>query len=425
MRLIGYDRKYFFHIQHTDLLFQFSDEDLSSTQNDLTRATLSFEVEEEEYSNTIITFTVRDDIGITSKACRRGQKLKIKWGIKNEGSLLGIFSLGSDEITSSTIRGPVTATVITSNGFFSGGKHFRTVVLRATKLETRAKLTKTFESGTYESIIRARAEEMGYSDSIVSFPEKSTEINPKRCLIQSNETNHEFLLRLALKFGCILIQCLNDKGSLILIFSQTLDLLDKGFTKIKGQTGNYHYFDYGNNQSNLLESPKYDLGTGSSMGSSASISKDADGKLVATFTSSETEKTTQYVLNTDKVRKALRSVSPAEALRLNVMVQSASFEDFMDDDKIKPPFDKYFDVKTFTTAPEQMGWSFEAPVVPDPVFQIGDRCWIGPKNDTGESVIPPEIKSYRKSGKNALWRLAKSKWKHDGGGVSQDLVMKR
>lgn len=432
----GYNGQYWFHVEHQNPAFSLGGNPQAHV-NQATKQMTSFSVTEEEYAAGMADFTIRDNTGLFSKAFRRGQQLTLRWGLDIDPlSLLTYFAdLESDEITGASFMRSMTGTVMSANGFFQGGEHFLRVVIRMGFLQQRAKLSVTFTEGTVGSILSQIASQyldVPVANQVISFSESTTVVSKRQPLIMAGETVLEFLRRMAVKYNAKLIFQHKPlppgvSGSSLLMqfvgFDQEDNVSHQGLA-LRSVSGSYHYMDYGNDKSNIVDDPEYDLGDGSSMGSVPIVSQ-VDGRYQLTFVSAETEYTTQYTLNSAKIKSDLASRPTGERFELLKLIEEGSFESFAQDGQILPPYNRYFIRETFRTAPEQLGWQFNCHVIPNPLMQVGDRAWIGPKTDNGQSVIPPHLKSYRAGGSPRTWRVAKMIWSHDGSKTSHKVTLKK
>nr|WP_017853863.1 hypothetical protein [Leptospira interrogans] len=426
MILPGPKRQYYFKIKALNPKFT----DLEYKDSDIGFNILSFSVEEEMFMNTIINLTIIDNVGLDTKMFSRGQTFSVEWGLDASSDLPGFLDFGADEIRGSFKNLISCAVVTTSNGYFQGGKHIRTITLRTGKFAGRPMLTREFNTGTVEDAIRAVANLLDFKKVDISFPRQGELLTRRNPLVQAKETNFQFIRRQAEKYGCVVYSTRDDKGTEILHFRETKEVHEKSKQELSYRMGQYHIFNYGNDQSNIVGEPSYDLGPGSSLGSSTSITLDQNGRMVATFQASETESTLSYVLSMKAIEEVVGSKdATAEFNR----VMNASFEEFIvPDDQIAEHggpihknFKRYFEFKPNSTMPEQNGWTFRCSTVPNPLYKIGDRVHLGPTDEKGWCVIPPDIRSCRKNAKAKFWRLAKHTWTHDASGVKQELELKR
>ncbi|MBE0302199.1 late control protein [Leptospira interrogans] len=418
----GPKRQYYFKIKALNPKFT----DLEYKDSDIGFNILSFSVEEEMFMNTIINLTIIDNVGLDTKMFSRGQTFSVEWGLDASSDLPGFLDFGADEIRGSFKNLISCAVVTTSNGYFQGGKHIRTITLRTGKFAGRPMLTREFNTGTVEDAIRAVANLLDFQKVDISFPRQGELLTRRNPLVQTRETNFQFIRRQAGKYGCVVYSTRDDKGTEILHFRETKEVHEKSKQELVNREGQYHIFNYGNSQSNIVGDPSYDLGPGSSLGSSTSITLDQNGRMVATFQASETESTTTWVLNT----KAINEAADNGDIEAYNRVMNASFEEFIVPDgkggeKIEDTFKQYFTEQTNSTMPEQNGWTFRCSTVPNPLYKIGDRVHLGPTDEKGWCVIPPDIRSCRKNAKAKFWRLAKHTWTHDASGVKQELELKR
>ncbi|MDI7202077.1 late control protein [Leptospira santarosai] len=428
MILPGPKRQYYFKIKALNPKFT----DMEYKDSDIGFNILSFSVEEEMFMNTIISLTIKDNVGLDTKIFSRGQTFSVEWGLDASSDLPGFLDFGADEIRGSFKNLISCAVVLTSNGYFQGGNHMRTITLRTGKFAGRPRLTKEFNTGTVEDAIRTIANLLDFKKVNISFPRQGELLTKRNPLVQAFETNFQFIRRQAEKYGCVVYSTRDDKGTEILHFRDTKEVHEKSKQELSYRMGQYHIFNYGNDQANIVGEPSYDLGPGSSLGSSASMTYDQNGRPVATFHSSETESTTTWVLNMDKVNEKARGNKDEATAELN-RIMAASFEEFiLPDDKITEEggpihedFRGYFTPQPNSTMPEQNGWTFSCSTVPNPLYQIGDKVHLGPIDERGWTVIPPDIRSCRKNAKAKLWRLAKHTWTHDASGVKQDVGLKR
>ncbi|WP_254056029.1 hypothetical protein [Leptospira mayottensis] len=273
-------------------------------------------------------------------------------------------------------------------------------------------LTREFNTGTVEDAIRAVANLLDFKKVDISFPRQGELLTRRNPLVQAKETNFQFIRRQAEKYGCVVYSTRDDKGTEILHFRETKEVHEKSKQELSYRMGQYHIFNYGNDQSNIVGDPSYDLGPGSSLGSSASVTLDQNGRMVATFQASATESTLSYVLSMKAIEKAVGSKNATAEFN---RIMAASFEEFIiTDDKtgeedISGEFKQYFKLQPNSTMPEQNGWTFRCATVPNPLYKIGDRVHLGPTDEKGWCVIPPDIRSCRKNAKAKLWRLAKTR----------------
>ncbi|MDI7218856.1 late control protein [Leptospira santarosai] len=423
MILPGPKRQYYFKIKALNPKFA----DLEYKDSDIGFNILSFSVEEEMFANTLISLTIVDNIGLDTKIFSRGQTFSVEWGLDASSDLPGFLDFGADEIRGSFKNLISCAVVLTSNGYFQGGNHMRTITLRTGKFAGRPRLTKEFNTGTVEDAIRTIANLLDFKKVNISFPRQGELLTKRNPLVQAFETNFQFIRRQAEKYGCVVYSTRDDKGTEILHFRDTKEVHEKSKQGLSYRMGQYHILNYGNDQANIVGEPSYDLGSGSSLGSSGSITLDQNGRMVATFHSSETESTVSQVLSMKKIQEVVGSKkATAEFNR----VMAASFEEFIVPDgkggeKIGGGFENYFIEQKNSTMPEQNGWTFSCSTVPNPLYQIGDKVHLGPIDERGWTVIPPDIRSCRKNAKAKLWRLAKHTWTHDASGVKQDVGLKR
>lgn len=422
----GPKRQYYFKIKALNPKFT----DLEYKDSDIGFNILSFSLEEEMFMNTIINLTIKDNVGLDTKMFSRGQTFSVEWGLDASSDLPGFLDFGADEIRGSFKNLISCAVVTTSNGYLQGGNHIRTITLRTGKFAGRPMLTREFNTGTVEDAIRAVANLLDFKKVDISFPRQGELLTRRNPLVQARETNFEFIRRQAEKYGCVVYSTRDDKGTEILHFRETKEVHEKSKQELVNREGQYHIFNYGNSQSNIVGDPSYDLGPGSSLGSSVSVTLDKNGHPVATFQASGTESTQTWVLNMDKVNDAANSPGAITELK---RIMAASFEEFiLPDDRITEKdgpihedFRKYFKLQTNSTMPEQNGWTFRCSTVPNPLYKIGDRVHLGPTDEKGWCVIPPDIRSCRKNAKAKFWRLAKHTWTHDASGVKQELELKR
>ncbi|EMO53894.1 phage late control protein D [Leptospira noguchii] len=422
MILPGPKRQYYFKIKALNPKFT----DLEYKDSDIGFNILSFSVEEEMFANTLIDLTIKDNVGLDTKIFSRGQKFSVEWGLDASSDLPGFLDFGADEIRGSFKNLISCAVVNTSNGYFQGGSHIRKIELRVGKFAGRPMLTKEFNTGTVEDAIRTIANLLDFKKVDISFPRQGELLTRRNPLVQARETNFQFIRRQAEKYGCVVYSTRDDKGTEILHFRDTKEVHEKSKQELVNREGQYHILNYGNDQSNIVGEPSYDLGPGSSLGSSTSITLDQNGRMVATFQASETESTISQVIN----MKAVQDDADKGDMKAYNLVMNASFEEFIVSDgkggeKIGDRFKKYFTDQKNSTMPEQNGWTFRCSTVPNPLYKIGDRVHLGPTDEKGWCVIPPDIRSCRKNAKAKLWRLAKHIWTHDASGVKQDLELKR
>ena len=425
MILPSYDRQYWFYLQHGDNpWFKFTNDSLEGHYNAGTMKSVSFSVEEEEFAYPICRFSILDNVGLSSKIFLRGQPWKISWGLDFGNSFLEFQnSLARDELNGITKR-TMQAFSLAPGGHFQNGQHIRDVTLRLGRgMDDRQLYADRFTSGTVKNVIQEMASRLGCKRSLISFPRsENIAVTLRNPLIMNNETVLQFLRRMSEKYNAkLVIQQFNYDPILIFI---DWDLQTRAnFGALRELQGSIHYFDYGNTQSNIIGDPKYDFGTGSSMGSNISFVTLPDGQQALQFSAAGQETTTNYVLNMEEVNKA---ASGGNGIQILQEVLEASMGDFIDDNgQIKAPFKRYFLSQENQTVPEQMGWQFEFETVPNPFIQAGDMAWLGPKTQGGESVLPPEVKSFRVGSPGALWRIHSTKWTHDGSGVKQEVKLRR
>jgi hypothetical protein len=418
---------------------------------------LSFSAEEEEFGMLSVSLQIADFTGAMDKAFQKGQQYLVKWGVKqdqfkNFASTVQKFGLsGTDgnfkenEVKSDNVydyvRGGedgIKCFVTDSSFTIQGGVTVWSISLRGGVPSGRAKETKVYDNNqTLEDVIYDtclslipnfnKADlllELGSAASV-----KFTKASP---IARKNITPVEFLNEIAKKYN---LQYYNFyKG-----FKQCIAMVNKSKTQNddtaakRNLTGKFHIFDYGNGEySNIIGNPSGSVQPGNNVGSIAIPVNDSQGKPALEFAAAPQEQTQQYVLKSkDALTQTLRSKGlSGQALANEVQrVVSLDFEDFLDKTgDIRPDLKQYFELKTFDTFPEGGGaYEFNCNVIPNPMYMIADKVWLGKENNSFPSPIPPTFRSYKskKSGKLVLWRIAKITWEHNSGGVSQKILLKR
>lgn len=422
-----------------------------------TQQVLSFSVEEEEFGMLSCSLQIADFTGAIDKAFQKGQQYLIKWGVKqdqfkNFSSLIQKFGVtGTDgdfkgnEVKSDNIYDYVRGgsegikCFVTDTSFtIQGGVTVWSISLRGGVPSGRGKETKIYDNNeTLEDVIYDTALSLipGFTrgDLLLDLGSASSVTFTKASPIaRKNLTPVEFLIDIAKKYN---LQYYNFyKG-----FKQAIAMVNKSKTQNddtiakRGLTGRFHVFDYGNGDySNIIGNPSGSIQPGNNVGSIAIPVNDAQGKPALEFGAAPQEQTQQYVLKSkDALTQTLRSKGlSGQALANEVQrVVSLDFEDFLDKSgDIRPDLKQYFELKTFDTFPEGGGgYEFNCNVIPNPLYMVADKVWLGKETNSFPSPIPPTFRSYKskKSGKLVLWRIAKISWEHTSSGVSQKILLKR
>lgn len=417
------------------------------------QAVISLSIEEEEFGTLTASLSVLDLYNMYALSFRNGQKMTIKWGVnKDLKYLTKILSLNDkNEIGYDT-----------DTTFYRGGTNglqcFITNVthtINNNSLVWNVSLRGGYPNGkgknsvTYNNneslrtiVVNACTDLLGTAFN----PERDLffQVNPKDRrplvatkkipIIQNFETPLEFLRRLAILYNCKFVLFYAGFQQKVLFVGwedeNKVNTADK-----RGLKGLYHYFDSGNKFSNILD------GSGTqNQGTSGSIAfpvVQPDGKQGLAFSPQGVETTKEWVLNETTVKNALKRVNAKEQTDLTKAIFALNYEDFRDETKgtfntitvngRQYPLQQFFELKTYQTAPEGGGQEYNITVVPNPLYQIGDLCWLGAKDDKTQSLIPQTFKTLinPKTNKISYYRISKISWEHSGGGVTQKLTLKR
>lgn len=412
----AYDLTWFFNLKHLDA------QGVEVTEEALNRDVLSFAVEEEEMNALIVNLTIRDPLGHYNKLFRYGATVEVSWGIREPER--GFFDLfGSDDVTGALVRGPMRMFVVNNSGTLANREATLNIALRVGRYGDRNKITRVFKTGTVATMLQKIAEEL-QCDLKLEFESASDAITLRNPYHQKEETNQSFLKRLSAKLNVKLVYQHDPRrfGRI-----QTIWMIDwdrernVSLPKGRGGQGLFHYLNYGTSDANMLDGWKFDPNlSGGSFGSSVSAYTDpATGKASLRVAPAGTESTTAYVLDEKKIEAELRGRPPAERTKLLQEIMAADFEDFNAKGGLR---DRYFRAETFTTAPEGPGWTMGGGVLPSIFYQVGDLVWMGPKEETSPTAIPPQ---YRTTNDRQVWRIKKQSLGITGGGVTQNLEVAR
>jgi len=415
------------------------------------QAVLSLSIEEEEFGTLTATLSILDLYNMYALSFRNGQKMTIKWGVhKDMKYLQKVLSfadkneIGYDSntefyrgganglqcfITSSShsVNNNGLVWNVSLRGGYPNGKGKNSVTYN------NDEPLKTIVSNTCTDLLgnnfNPEKDLFFQVNQTNRLPLTASKKNP---IIQNFETPMEFLRRLAILYNCkftmfyagfqqkVLFVGWEDEGK--------INTSDK-----RGLKGIYHYFDSGNRFSNILD------GSGTqNQGTSGSIAfpvTQPDGKQGLAFSPQGVETTQEWVLNDTTVKAKVKSLSPKDQTDVTKAIVALNYEDFKDEttgnfksitvNGKKYDLKQFFELKTFQTAPEGGGQEYSITVVPNPLYQIGDLCWLGAKDENTQSLIPQTFSTRVNKNKTSYYRISKISWEHSGGGVTQKLTLKR
>ena len=412
--MTSFNPQWFFKVRHLDAKTEL-------TERDLSKDVLSFNVEEEAMNALLVNLQIRDPLGLRAKQLRIGSSMEVSWGVRQDPSL--IASLLDNEATSPTERGPMKMFIINNAGILQNKSSITNVSLRIGRYKDRNKITRVFKSGTVRSMLEKVAEELQCNLEL-RFPDADRQLSLRAPEQQKGETNLAFLKRLSVKLNVKLVY---QQSAQLFGKIQTIWMIDWAqeksisLPKARGGQGLYHYLDYGSSTANMLEGWNWDMNLGGgSFGSSVSSFTDpSTGQTSLRVAPGGTDTTTSYVLDNAKIERELRSRGPAARMELIKEIQGAEFEDFHKKGGLR---DRYFRAEKFTTAPEGPGWTMSGDVLPSIHRQVSDLVWMGPKDPQQSTAIPPH---FRTRNERQTWRIMKLGLTMLGGGVSQNLEIRR
>lgn len=434
-----------------DLINSFS---LSGAFNQYSVQSLS--IDEEEFGTLTANITVVDSLNMNALAFRNGQKWTLKWGVYKDLEYLRkiLYTTDKNEIgndpqtefvrggsnglqcfvtnASHTINNNTLVWNVSLRGGYPNGKGKNTVVYNNNEtlqqIVTNActdLLGNSFNPTRDLYFLVNPAKERGR-------PLVATKRNP---VIQNLQTPLEFLRALAIQFNCKFTMFYQGFTQKVLFVGwedeNKINIADK-----RGLKGTYHYFDSGNRLSNIID------GSGTqNQGSSGSIAfpaVDDKGKPILSFSPQGVETTSEWILNEATVKNKLRTVgNDKQQTDLLNAILSLNYEDFKDEttnafksitvNGKKYNLKDFFELKPFQTAPEGGGQEYNLTVIPNPLYQIGDQCWLGAKDKDTLSIIPITFSTSLnpKTNKYSLYRITKISWEHSSEGVTQKLTLKR
>lgn len=418
---------------------------------------LSFSAEEEEFGMLSCSLQIADFTGAMDKAFQKGQQYLVKWGVKqdqfkNFASTVQKFGLsGTDgnfkenEVKSDNVydyvRGGedgIKCFVTDSSFTIQGGATIWSISLRGGVPSGRAKETKIYDNNqTLEDVIYdtclSLIPNFNKADLLLELgTAASVKFSKASPIARKNITPIEFLNELAKKYNLHYYNFYKGFKQCIAMVNKSKTQNDDTIAK-RGLAGKFHVFDYGNGEySNIIGNPSGSVQPGNNVGSIAIPVTDSQGKPALEFGAAPQEQTQQYILKSkDALKQTLqKNGKTGQALADEVQrIISLDFEDFVDKTgDIRPDLKQYFELKTFDTFPEGGGgYEFNCNVIPNPMYMVADKVWLGKENNSFPSPIPPTFRSYKskKSGKLVLWRISKITWEHNSGGVTQKILLKR
>lgn len=454
--LPDYRYRYFYEIRSTDGFFEFSDKSYSESggilgYNSDVHSIVSFSVSEEEFNVPVLSLMVNDRIGHLSKVFYRGRQFRFRWGIedvrqKDGERTFNFLNFGqdyNDEVTGSFFRGGEDGILgyvaNTPQGELQDGNHIFTVQIRAGSVRGSIAISKKYDSGTISELLENIAsKELAISNSNILVNIRSSnkyKLTKNNYIYRDNETATKFIRRVCIEKGLKFQYQFNGDKKFLVVGEWGNSFDDsKKFLKERGVKGSYHYFDYGNTQSNIIDA-SYSINASSGIGSTVTFYVGSDGKINADFQPSPTETFTVLTLNQDRIEKELRGIKDSKKRsELAQEVSSLKYDDFLLDLKsANSKYRKFFKEEKYSTAPEMLGMEFNVNVVPNPLYQIGDLALVGvtdsDSNNRGQSdgasVVPPILRSIRNSERLTYYRIASVTWTHDPSGVKQEVMLKR
>jgi len=265
---------------------------------------------------------------------------------------------------------------------------------------------KNYFSGTVKDALFDTAKDLGIESQniIIDFPEMNEKLSRKNFLSRVGKTNIFFINEVATKYNCLVIYNTNfDRNPLMLYIISFQNLEKYNLSKERGLKGNYHYLDYSLDESCNCISIDFDCnnGVGQTFGEGSQVIVDqTTGEVKVQELNPENDNVTVYVLNKEKIRKEVAGKPIGEASRRVAQIISSNFE--TDWEKLK---NEYF-IKTRTSTVSNVngaGYTAKCKVVPNPLYQIGDKIFLGASEN---SLIPPTFRSKISFGKETcIWRI--------------------
>lgn len=403
--------------------FKVSSDILDISQDDLTWTVESFSVSEKEREFPTVTLSFYDDDGLYSKILDNRYSprnfFSVEWGWKQENFW---FPFSLDEAYGRLSRGPMQCAITNVSVRLENGRVVYQVHLRGLAYRDTDKKSRTWSVGTRGSVIADVAAQLRCTP-VINFNTMIQPVTPKAPVMQCQESSPMFLWRLAREWNCkYVIQdyVLGVTMMRALIFVDWSKHSSINLLAQRGLTGQYHYFEYVTNGGNIIDgtlNANYNSVAG---GSTFLPVTGPDGKTHIQTTASAGETVVTYQLNPDKVKGKLQSMSTPEQIKYLQDILSSGAQDF-------PALrDQYFDKIATTTAPEGYGYSAKLNVVLNPLYQIGDLCWLGPPDDLTYSPIPGKFRTKSHSSglgafQRSIYRLVSQDVNISGGGFSHSV----
>lgn len=138
-------------------------------------------------------------------------------------------------------------------GDSQGNVIFSCNFIAGTSSNWERKVTKTFKSGTYATMVAGIFADMGINKTYINFINATMAISEKEPVKQSETGNFRFLAAFALKNGCMFRIGTAKDGTLYGIFAQTGDYKANILAStLTGGTGQPYQFDYKGGRNNVM-----------------------------------------------------------------------------------------------------------------------------------------------------------------------------
>jgi len=420
----------------------------------------SITIEEELYNSIICNMTVVDMSGIYAKAFTKGQRYRIRWGVKSNvfRAFKSLFTIDKETL----------GALDNENGFIRGGSQgidffifesswSMSGVATIWSLQLRGGLPTAITSGSAEypsgsnSItlkevvkdtlqkINPRIKDDQIFVKLDAKAEAATTFTTKNKLVRTNKTPNEFFYSIAKRFMIEFAQVYRGFETIYCFYSKSLVSKDElNLAAIRGVSGKYHYMNYGAQDAIILTLDGSQVPTSS--GSIAVPVPDPTGKVSLQFQPGQQQTALVYEWKTGAEkdaakRQAMKQFGTNEVQELQRILKVDSSNMLDETGNLNKEIAMYFKPKTVDTFPEGQFQEVNATIIPNPIIQVGDRVWLGAKETDSACVIPPTFRTYDKATKTgsvqkdllnkSLWRIYKQTYTHNESGVTHKLLLKR
>lgn len=380
----------------------------------------SFSISEKQNEVATGSIGIVDNTGAYDTLIKVSVLFDIKWGFRIPPTPM--FSFGSSEINGIYERRMLMQMASKSISCSDGLVNYN-FQLKGGQLPQNK--NKVYSFGTVRESIIDTCKSMGFRPDqvIIDFPDSSKKLSASNQLSKVNTTDLGFLTKtVAVKYNlAIFIISTNLIGdSKIYIISQ--DLVDTyNLAKERNLKGEYHFFEFGTDNGNCL-SIDFDCNNngGQAFGDGSQVIVDDKGNVMVSEVNPN-GKTIIYKLNQVQIDLAMKKAG--SFTEKSQLVASILNSDFETDWKRLRDEEHYF-IKTEQALQDVSGsgWTAKAKVIPNPLYQLGDKVVIAP--DTKNTYIPPYFKSKKVGNKySGTWQITGINQTIDSDGYSMDLEL--